>query len=163
MDSISQWLGCLTGWADGCQTRGQRRPKYPSKAVASLVQSSWFLLLTITLLCSRPDILVFTQVHGRSGAWLWSAALSPLIMSGQLFGHRLFSGCQFFPLAWTLTDREVISHFVSPSVSVILALLYLDKVSYYHIWTPAFSDHLKPPRQMLRRQSHVRQKGPMFL
>lgn len=82
-------------------------------------------------------------------------------MSGQRFGHRLFSGCQFFPLAWTLT--EVISHFVAPSASAILALLYLDKVSYYHIWTLAFSDHLKPPQQMPRRQSHVRQKGPIFI
>lgn len=44
----------------------------------------------------KQKILVFTQVWRKSGAWLWSAVLCPLIMSGQLFGHRLFPGMPVF-------------------------------------------------------------------
>lgn len=77
-------------------------------------------------------------------------------MSGQPFWSQIVLGVPVFPLAWTLTDREVISHFVSPSVPVILALLYLHKVSYYHIWTLAFSDHLAAPAEAKSRAAKKR-------
>lgn len=51
-----------------------------------------------------------------------------------VWSQIVLGDASFFLLEWMLTDQEVISHFVSPSVSVILALLCFDEVSYYHIW-----------------------------
>lgn len=65
-----------------------------------------------------------------------------------VWSQIVLGDASFFPLAWMLTDQEVISHFVSPSVSVILALLCLDKVSYYHTWSSTMLK-LKLPQHIL--------------
>lgn len=105
------------------------------------VGQSWIFWLLRR--CGERQVLGCDQL-----LWVHSSCLGNCLVTDCSWG------CQFFPLAWMLTDREVISHFVSLSVSVILDFALFNEVSYYHIWSSMLV-RLKLPQQILYIHIHL--------